>query len=246
AVIGPYAVLGNNCVIDEGVSIKKSIIWYNVNILRNCEIRKSIICDNVDIGQHSRIFEDSAIGSYSKISQYCTIKPGVKIWPYKVGEENITVADNLIWEDKVSKKLFGSRSISGRLNETITPEFATKLGASFASVIKPKGTYVVNGDEHNTSRLIKNSIISGISNTGGLVIDINNSTMPMCRFGVRFFEADGGVQIRMDDFDPTLVHIEFINEKGANIDKGLEKKVENCFLLEDFNRCFESELRDVV
>lgn len=246
AIIGPYAVIGNNCIIDEGVSIKKSVIWDNVNILKNCEIRKSVICDNVTIHQHSRIFEGSTIGSYSRISQNCTIKPGVKIWPYKLVEENTTVADNLIWEDKVSKKLFGYRSISGRLNETITPEFATKLGASFASVIKPKGTYIVNGDEHNTSRLIKNSIISGISNTGGLVIDINNSTMPMCRFGVRFFEADGGVQIRMDDFDPTLVHIEFINEKGANIDKGLEKKVENCFLLEDFNRCFESELRDVV
>lgn len=245
-IIGPYAVIGNNCLIDEGVSIKKSVIWDNVSVFKNSEIRKAVICDNVSIDQYTRVFEGVTIGSSSKISRNCTIKPGVKIWPYKLVEEDTIVTENLIWEEKVSKKLFGYRSISGRLNETITPEVATKLGAAFASVIKPKGTFIVNGDEHNTSSLIKSSIISGISNTGGLVIDINNTTMPMCRFGVRFFKADGGIQIRVDDLDQSLVHIEFINGKGANIDKALEKKVENCFLLEDFKRCYENEIRDVV
>lgn len=246
AIIGPYTVIGNNCFIDQGVSIKKSIIWDHVNIFKNSEIRKAIICDNVNIDQQSRVFEGAAIGSYSRISKNSTIKPKVKIWPYKVVEEDTTVAGNLIWEERVSKKLFGYRGVSGRLNETITPEVATKLGASFASVLKPGGTFVVNGDEHKTSSIVKNSIVSGIANTGGLVIDINNSTMPMCRFGVRFFKADGGIQIRMDDFDRTLVHIEFIDNMGANIDNSLEKKVENCFLQEDFKRCYENEIRDLI
>jgi len=246
ATIGPYAVIGNNCTIDEGVSIKMSVLWDNVTIFRNSEIRKAIICDNVTIDQQSRVFEGATIGSYSRISKNCTIKPKVKIWPYKVIEEGTNVTGNLIWEDRVTKKLFGYRSISGRLNETITPEVATKLGASFATVIKPKGTFIVNSDQHNTSKLVKNSIISGISSTGGLVIDINNSTIPMCRFSVKFFNADGGILIRTDDFDENLVHIEFINHIGANIDKNLEKKVESSFLLEDFKRCCEKEIRDVV
>ncbi len=63
---------------------------------------------------------------------------------------------------KASRKLFGSRNISGIYNATITPEIAVKLGTSLATVIKSKGIYIVNSDEHNLSKSIKSSIISGI------------------------------------------------------------------------------------
>lgn len=246
AVIEPYTIIGENCVIGEGTSIKRSILWSNVNISKNCEIRKSVICNNAIVDEHSRIFEGSAIGAYTRISKNSTIKPKVKIWPYKIIEENTVVTDNLVWEERVSKKLFGYRNISGRINETITPEVATKLGASFATVIKENGTIVVNSDECNTSTLIKSSIISGILSTGAMVIDIDNSTTPICRFGVKYFKADGGIYIRTDYFDENKIYIEFINNKGANIDKSTERKIENTFILEDFRRFSENEIQDVV
>lgn len=246
AIIEPYTVIGNHCTIGEGTSIKRSIIWDNVGISKNCEIRKSVICNNVHISQRSRMFEGVVIGSYSKIAKDSTIKPKVKIWPYKTIDENVTVKNNLIWEERATKRLFGDRNISGIFNESITPEIATGLGTAFATVINNRGIYVVSSDEYNLSKSIKNSIISGILSTGSQVIDIKNSTIPMCRFGVKHFKADGGVHIRGNCFYEDMVYIEFIDKEGANVDKNKSRKIENCLTIEDFKRCNGSEIEDIV
>lgn len=246
AVIEPYTVIGDNCFIGEGTSIKRSIIWDNVSIENNCEIRKAVLCNDVKVEEKVRIFDSSAIGPYAKISKLSTIRPKVKIWPHRLVGEKMIISDNLKWEDRASRKLFGYRNIWGKINDTITPELASKLGASFATVMNSRGTFVVNSDEHNSSTLIKSSLITGILSTGALVIDIKNSTLPMCRYGIKHYKADGGIQVRTDCIDPNTVYLEFINEKGANIDKNTERRVENSFLLEDFNRCEGYEIRDRV
>ena len=246
AVIEPYTVIGDNCFIGEGTSIKRSIIWDNVSILNDCEIRKSVLCNDIKVDEKVRIFDSSAIGAFTRIGKLSTIRPKVKIWPNKIVEENVIVSSNLKWEDRASKKLFGYRNVSGKVNESITPEVASKLGASFATTINTNGTFVVNSDEHNASILLKNSIITGIMSTGALVIDIKNSTLPMCRFGIKYYKADGGVQIRTDCYDHNTVYLEFINKNSANIDKDTERKVENTFILEDFGRCQGQEIKDIV
>lgn len=84
ANIESYTVIGNNCTIGgENTSIKKSIIWDNVKIANNCEIRKAVVCNNVFINSRSRIFEGSVLGSHSIVESYATVKPNIKIWPYK-------------------------------------------------------------------------------------------------------------------------------------------------------------------
>ncbi len=246
AIIGSHTVVGNNCTIEEGTSVKRSIIWDNVNISKNCEIRKSVICNNVYIDQRSRIFEGVVVGPYSKIFKNSTIKPNVKIWPYKTIDENVTLKNNLIWEERVSRKLFGDRNISGIFNENITPEIATGLGTAFASIMGDGGIYLISSDEHNLSKTIKNSIVPGILSTGSQVIDIKDSTIPMCRFGVKYFETDGGIHIRGDGSHRDMVYIEFIDKEGANIDKNESKKIENCLAIENFKRCAGEEVEDVV
>jgi mannose-1-phosphate guanylyltransferase/phosphomannomutase len=242
----PYSVVGNNCIIGEGTSIKRSIIWDNVNIYKNCEIRKSVICNNVNINERSRIFEGGVIGAFSKVSQDATIKPKIKVWPYKTIDENATVIRNIIWSEKASRKLFGYRNISGKFNIDITPEIATSIGTAFATIINDKGNYIISSDEHNSSKSVKNSIISGILSTGSGIIDIKNSTIPMCRFGVKYFKGDGGIHISTDNYEENIIYIEFINRDGGNIDKNIERKIENCLIIEDFNKCSSNEIKDIV
>mgnify|MGYP000858282120 CR=1 FL=1 len=246
ARIEPYTVIGNNCIIGGGASIKRSIIWDDVNISSNCEIRKSAICNDIWIGERSRIFEGVAIGAYSRIHSGVTIGPNIKIWPYKTIGEDTEVKDNLIWEQRATSNLFGYRNISGLFNETITPGVAVKLGTSLASAIDDRGTYVVSDDEHNLSKSLKNSIISGILSTGSEVVDIKDSTIPMCRFGVVHFKADGGIHISTDNSRKDMVYIEFINDRGANIDRDMERKIENIFISEDFKRCTGDQVKDVI
>ena len=246
ATIGPYSVIGNHTVIGEGTSIKRSIIWDNVNISKNCEIRKAVLCNNVLLKERIRIFEGAVIGSYSKIFEDTTIKPEVKIWPYKTVADRVVVKDNLIWEEKVTRKLFGYRNISGRYNIDITPQIAVGIGSSFSTAIKNNGTYIISSDEHGVSKAIKSSILSGIMSTGAQVIDIKESRLPMCRFGVKYYKADGGVHISRHINNEDELHIEFINKDGANIDKNTERKLENTLIIEDFKMCKVHEVKGIV
>lgn len=246
AIIEPYTVIGHDTIIGKDTSIKRSVIWDNVNISKGCEIRKAVICNNVYIGERSRMFEGVVIGAHSKVFKDSTVKPNVKIWPYKTIGEKVSVKNNVIWGDSVSRKFFGDRNISGIFNENITPEIAIGLGIVFASVVKGKGIYLVSSDDFNSSKTIKDSTISGILATGSYVIDIKNSTLPMCRFGVKYFKADGGIHIRGDHAYENMVYIEFIDKEGANIDKNRSKKIETGLAMEDFKRCTGREVEDVV
>ena len=112
--------------------------------------------------------------------------------------------------------------------------------------MESRGTFVVNSDEHNSSILIKNSIIAGIMSTGALVIDIKNSTLPMCRFGVKHFNADGGILVRTDCTNSNTIYLEFVNKNGTNVDKNIERKIENTYVMEDFIRCQGHEIKEVM
>lgn len=244
AIVEPYTVIGNNCVIKKGTSIKRSILWDNVIVEENCEIRKSVICNKVHIDKRSRLFEGAVIGANVKIDEDVTIKPDVKIWPYKTIDENVIVRDNLIWGKGSNKKLFGYRNISGVFNQNITPEMAVSLGTAFATVMGAKGSYILSSDEHNLSKSIKSSLISGLLSMGSQVIDIDNISIPICRFGIKYFNAQGGIHISSYGVDE--VYIEFMDERGANIDNNSKQKIENSILIGDFNRCFGDEIKGVV
>lgn len=244
ANVEPYTVIGNNCVIGKGTSIKKSVLWDNVVIGENCEIRKSVICNKVHIDKRSRLFEGVVIGANVKIDKDTTIKPGVKIWPYKTIDENIIVRDNLVWGEGANKKLFGYRNISGIFNQNITPERAVSIGSAFATVMRAEGSYIVGSDGHNLSKSIKSSIISGLLSMGSQVIDINDITIPICRFGIKYFDAQGGIHISTYGTDELT--IEFMDERGVNIDSNNKRKIENSILIGDFNRCAGNKVKDVV
>ncbi|SHD75934.1 hypothetical protein [Schnuerera ultunensis] len=48
------------------------------------------------------------------------------------------------------------------------------------------------------------------------------------------------------NINKNLVYIEIINDKGGNIDKGTERKIENTMIIEDYKRCSGDEIEDIV
>jgi mannose-1-phosphate guanylyltransferase/phosphomannomutase len=174
-----------------------------------------------------------------------TLKPCIKLWPYKKIKEDSIINKNLIWGTKASRVLFGERGISGEFNIEITPEYASLLGAAFASSLNKAASVIISSDDKPPSRLIKESIISGVLSSGSKVIDIGDVVIPLNRFGVKLYSGSGGIHVSMDRLDGRL-RIELINEAGGNIDRKTEKKVENLFFREDFERCSIDMVRSVV
>ncbi|MCX7884593.1 MAG: sugar phosphate nucleotidyltransferase [Caloramator sp.] len=245
-LLDSYTIIGDNCIIDENTSIKRSIIWNNTHIGRKVQCRGTIICNKVEILDSSNLFEGSVIGHECYISERVTIKPDIKIWPFKKIKEDTIINKNLVWGTRASKTLFGNRGISGTFNVEITSEFTSLIGSAFASVIKKDAPIIVSSDGSDTSNLLKNSLLSGISSAGIEAINISNAIMPINRFAVRFYNASGGVHISSDFINKDIVHIEFINENGGNIDRNTEKKIEQLYIREDFQRCNSNLIKPII
>lgn len=120
------------------------------------------------------------------------------------------------------------------------------VGTAFSSTVNKKGNYLVSCDKENLSESLRCAIISGILSTGGQVVLVSDGTIPMSRFGIRKLNLDGGIHIRRDTLDEDVVHMEFFNESGANIDKSMTKKMQKSMNFEDYNRCIGKEVKDTV
>lgn len=240
------AIIGNNCEVAEGTSIKRSIIWENSRIGRNVQSRGAVVCSGAAVKEGVHLFENTVIGSSTTLEAGAIIKPDIKIWPEKCIEADAIITQNLVWGTKASKTLFGYRDVNGEVNVNITPEFASRLGSAFGSTVKDNSRIIVSSDGSNAAEIIRDAFIAGILSTGVGVISIENAVMPIMRFAVRFYKADGGVHIWKDYNVENKVHLEFSNNEGINIDRPVEKKIENSFTREDFKRCNADNIKDMV
>lgn len=235
--IDAYTVLGDYCHVGKDVSLKRSIVWNNTFFSQKVHCSGGVICNNVKISKDVEIYENAVIGDDCRIEDKVIIKPDMKIWPDKRIEENTVVNQNLVWGTKASKTIFGFKDITGKVNIDITPEFASRLGAAFASSLKEEAAIVVSSDSSNACRMIKYGFITGIASIGVGVIDIGEAIMPMNRFAVTHFKGGGGVHIRRDYTDQNLLHIEFTGKNGINIPRGTEREIENLLNRDEFKRC---------
>ncbi|NMA15533.1 MAG: NTP transferase domain-containing protein, partial [Clostridia bacterium] len=232
--INNFSVIGSNSILDEGASLKKSIVWSNVYIGKKGTLRGATVCNRVKVKSHAAIYEGAVVGDDTILDMYAVVKPGVKIWPNKNVEKGTVLSESLVWGTKVSKNLFGTNGITGEINVDITPEFASKLGAAYGVCIKKQGQVAVGADGSGPSQMIKNAITTGLLSAGCHVLDLGQTVAPLGRYAVRTLGVNGGLQVSTFDGDKT--RISFFNEKGANILKAEERKIENAFFREDFSR----------
>ena len=232
--IHPFTVIGSNCYIGQNSSIKNSVLWDHDILDKNVEIRGSILCNNVRVANNARIYEGSAIGENTYIQEDVTIKPDVKIWPRKTIEQGIVIEDNVIWGTRFRKTFFGKDGIKGYFNTEINPWFVSYLGAAYGSELKEGSRICVSSNHHNASVMLKHALMAGALSSGLEVIDIGSLITPVARYAVRFLGLDGGIHIRCCEDDPNKVHINLINNKGANLPDSIERKIENIFISGDF------------
>ncbi len=244
--IDPFTVIGDHCTIDKGVSLKRSVIWKNTVIEENTHCSGATICSNVALKKGVNLYENSVVGDESVLLEDVIVKPDIKVWPCKRIEENTIVNQNLVWGTKASKTVFGYRDITGDINIDITPEFASRLGAAFASIMKGDPVIVVSSDHSKASGLVKNALISGILSTGAEVVNINEAIIPMNRYAVRYYNAHGGIHIRTEASNINKIKIEFVDCKGANIDKSMAREIENLLNREDFERCNADKIKSIL
>lgn len=241
AVIGPNAIIGNGCIIKQGSSIKNSILWDNVKIGPNNELRGCVICNGVKTEKNVRIFENAVLGENSFIKAYSEIKTNVKIWPDKIIDSGIVVNKNVVWGSGIRNLLFGARGIKGVFNEDLTPEYLVSLGEVIGNIFS--GNIAIGHDGTNISRYLSDCIVRGMLFAGAEVLYADYALLPALRYIVRKNHYKAGVYIRNEGEDNLRILI--MDENGCDIDRGLEKKIENKFMLSDYKRASSDSLKPI-
>lgn len=236
AQIGPYTILGKNNIISSNATIKRSVIFDNCYVGDNAQVRGAVLCKKVQLESKVSVFEEAAIGDDTLIREKALVKPGIKIWPNKVIEASTVVKENVIWGGKFSKSLFGKKGISGEVNVDITPEFVSRLGSAYGSILKPDSKVAIACSDNGAAQMFKYSIATGLLSMGVEVLDLKRMPRALTRQSSMFFGAQAGIHVSIDSDDAEKVDIVFMDQNGLDIDKSVERKIENSFIREDFRR----------
>ena len=234
-VIGP-TVLRDYVAVDAGAVIDRSIVWRNSYVGDRSELHGTIVGRQCALKSRVVLEEGSVIGDHSVINEGARVRSQVKIWPDKQVESGAVVASSLIWGAQGRRALFGRFGVTGLVNIDLTPEFAARLGAAYASTLPQGSTVTMNRDQHRSSRMLKRALMGGIVSAGVHVADLSQAPLPIGRFHTRRIGAAGGVHVRVSPFDIRVCDLKFFDRQALDMDKAQERKVETAFFREDVRR----------
>jgi len=244
--IAAGTVIGDNVTIGADANLKRPIIWNGAIIGEEAHLRACVIGRGTRVDRRAHVLEGAVVGSLSTVGEEAQISTSVRVWPSKQIESGATLNINLIWGHTAQRNLFGQRGVTGLANIDITPEFAVKLGAAYGSTLKPGSQVIVSRDQRSISRMVTRSLIAGLMSVGVNIQNLDATAIPMARTVVSTMSVAGGIHVRVHPDRPDYILIEFIDQKGINISKAQEKKIEGAYFKEDLRRVQIHEIGNVV
>lgn len=241
STISQYSTVGDNVVIQEKTSLKQPVLWSNVYVGNNAQLRACVVCNNSTIHNGAELLEGAIIGDNSAIGQEATVNPDVRIWPDKNVDSGAKVLTSVIWGTRAPRTLFGAHGVRGLANVDITPEFAVNLAAAYGATLKG-GPVLVSRDYWKVSQMISRAIVSGLASVGIEVQNLESMPLPISRYYVKTQRAAGLIHVRVSQREIDKITIEFFDNQGVAITKSMERKIETTFFKEDFPRCAPSDV----
>lgn len=239
-------VIGDNVTIGADANLKRPILWNGAIIGDEVHLSACVISRGARVDRRAHVLEGAVVGSLSAVGEEAQISPFVRVWPSKKIESGAILNINLIWGNTAQRNLFGQRGVQGLANIDITPEFAVKLGAAYGSTLKPGSRITVSRDQRNVSRMVTRSLIAGLMSVGIDIQNLDATALPIARTVIPTMSVVGGIHVRVHPDRPDYILIEFMDVKGINITKSLEKKIEGAYFKEDMRRSQIHEIGNVA
>ncbi len=234
-IVGP-TVIRDYVAIEGGAVLDRAIVWRNSYIGERAEIHGALVGRQCALKSRVVLEEGSVVGDHCVVNDGARVRSQVKIWPDKQIESGAVVNASLVWGSQGRRTLFGRFGVTGVVNIDLTPEFAARLGAAYASTLPKGATVTMNRDQHRSSRMLKRALMGGIVSAGIHVADLLQTPLPIGRFHTRRLGAAGGVHVRVSPFDVRVCDLKFFDRQALDMDKTQERKVETAFFREDVRR----------
>ncbi|MGI9862342.1 hypothetical protein SDD30_13270 [Moorella naiadis] len=233
AVVGPFTVLGPYTRVEEGATIKRSILWDNVYAGAGAGLRGAVVCSRASLQRRAQVYEGAVIGDGSQVDAGAEVRPEVKVWPEKCLGRETVVHESLIWGRGLARPLFAGSQVTGYLYGDITPFQVTRLGMAYGSSFPAGATVGLSTFAGGAGEMLYKSLAAGLMAAGVRVADLGSLLTPMHRFAIRFLGLDGGCHIKRDAAEGDKVRLHLVNDRGHDLNPGAIRKIENLYWRED-------------
>ena len=126
----------------------------------------------------------------------------------------------------MNKRLFGTFGVRRTANDVLTPEFASRLAASFGTLVQ--GKVAIGGDPRTTTPMIKHAITAGLMSSGCDVVDLGILPTPAVQYAVRNY-YDGGIIVTASHNPPKYNGLKFVDENGIGLGYEDDIAIENMY-----------------
>ncbi|WP_179829521.1 mannose-1-phosphate guanyltransferase [Nocardiopsis aegyptia] len=246
AELREFTVVGSNAVVRADAFCHRTVLHDNVFVGRGANLRGAVIGKNTDIMAAVRVEEGAVVGEDCVIEPEAYVHNDVKVYPFKTIEAGAVVNDNVIWESRGQRSLFGPRGVSGLTNVEITPELAVRLANAFATTLKKGAIVTTSRDVSRAARTLKRAVISALTSAAIDVRDLEVVPLPVARFHTAQSGVSGGVALRTTPGDPESVDILFLDDRGADLSPGAQRKLDRVFSRAEYRRAFPGEIAELT
>jgi len=133
-----------------------------------------------------------------------------------------------------AEKLFGTNGVRGIVNETMTPDFAVKMGEAIGTFFKGREIFV-GCDGRTSNQMLSKAVIVGLISTGCTVYDVGLAPTPAIQYAVKHFGANGAVIVTASHNPPEYNGIKVVDSSGIEIVEDDEAEIEGIYRSQKFN-----------
>jgi mannose-1-phosphate guanylyltransferase/phosphomannomutase len=246
ASVGAFTVLGQGVTLRNHVRVARSVIDTATYVGQSALIEGAIIGRSCDIRSHVRVHEGVAIGDEVTIGPEASIMPGVRVYPFKEVETGAQIHENLIWETRGARRLFGVDGVTGLVNVDLTAEDAVRLAAALGTALDRGSRVVASRESPDACRMIQRAMIVGLTSTGVDVADLRISPSGITRHVLKTQGLAAGVHVARNAVDPELVQVRVFEFPGTQISPALQRDVERAFTRRALRRAAFEEIGETT
>jgi mannose-1-phosphate guanylyltransferase/phosphomannomutase len=221
AVIGPYAVVDDNCYVGDNAKIRYSTLLENACVSRDCAVTGALVCSGAALKKGATMFENSVAGSGSIIGENSCVKQNVLVWPGKIICKGKSVFDNVKYGN-FRNGIMNENGFGEEGGARLTPETCVRIGAAVGSTRNGRKCGIAT-DGSRSAQVLRHAVISGLLGVGASVWDFGCCFEAQLNFLVNFCGLGSGLFISGRD----KKEIRICGEGGLSIPRFFERSIES-------------------
>ncbi len=240
AVIGPYAVIDDNCFIGTKAKARYCTVLENSCLSANSAVTGAVVCSGAALKNGAAMFENSVAGSGCVIGEGASVKPNILVWPGKLVGNGTNVSSNVKYGSIKAECLDGD-GVNERGGMKLDAMTCVRFGSALGSTGNAKKVGIAS-DGSKSAQVMQLAVTAGLAGSGSAVWNFGECFESQLRFLVNFCGLDSGLFVS----GKNVRKIGICGEDGLSITRKFERELESAMSKCEFRETDENEIKEVA